>query len=907
MLVGKGDRYIYRPITLPNGIRVLLSHDPAADKAAVAMSVKVGSYSDPIEHMGMAHFLEHMLFMGTEEYPDENAYMEYIHMNGGNSNANTADEVTNYFYDIDPVRLRKSMEMFSGFFKSPLIREDALTRELQAVNSEYSVNILAEIWRRYHLFTLIAKKDSPTGKFNIGSSETLASTTREDLMNFWKCFYRPERMCLAVHGSEPLDVLEKWVNECFSDIKPYEAEYSWSDKMYLPPICQKKGDLDYRVFNEEVENKVILYRPAVNLNTEHCTMTISIVLPESITNYRNKTCVYIDELLNGTGHSGLVGTLLKEGIATKMTACLDETSINTTIQIVIELVDDNRSQISVIRDLVHHYLEMIKTNATSELYNVFKTISEKEFDANESIEPLELVEHATKTMQFYPTEEFLRHEHIWDGFNKEEFDQIIGIMLDKSKWVIMYQAKNVHDPENIIVDKFYGINYLIDVIPEENVQLLSELKSKIEWSFNVPEEKDLSEARKDSVSVSLGCIPKNIPEYPDEAAAIMCKDICQQGCSGYLVHNPKYRKNAEIKLILETDEHLADEKTYAAAIGYFRAFVKIFNEKYKFGMMASIVTLGTCESVYGFGVKFNGTPVIIEDLVERFFNEYTARDTQLFSLAKESALSCFLHEARQSPYKSTVAGISYLAGYPKFDVYKLMQAAKELLPDDLVVISKAQVKVLGVGNITEKEFEHIIARIGKYITFAPHEFSFTPKEEKLLLPTVDLQNIAVTIVHRVVLDSLLQSIATGVLLAQIFSEKFFDELRTKEEYGYIVFMSYKICMKKVYVHFTVQSTRTLDNVTARIEEFIGLVESRLAAISDDEYTTHKNSAILAIKEEAINLEDYSQELFRYWQDMGFNLENKEIISKEIQKISKENITEYSKNMSNRIIIQATKP
>jgi insulysin len=88
--VSKNDPRSYRYLVLPNGLRVILVSDPKADKAAAALSVSVGSFSDPEEIPGLAHFLEHMLFLGSEKYPGENDYSEYLSENGGYSNAYTA-------------------------------------------------------------------------------------------------------------------------------------------------------------------------------------------------------------------------------------------------------------------------------------------------------------------------------------------------------------------------------------------------------------------------------------------------------------------------------------------------------------------------------------------------------------------------------------------------------------------------------------------------------------------------------------------------------------------------------------------------------------------------------------------------------------------------------------------------
>ncbi|CAM9265328.1 unnamed protein product, partial [Discosporangium mesarthrocarpum] len=72
--------------------QVVLIHDPETDKEAAAMDVRVGQSSDPPHLQGTAHFCEHMLFLGTGKYPDENCYNAFLNSHGGSSNAYTSDE-----------------------------------------------------------------------------------------------------------------------------------------------------------------------------------------------------------------------------------------------------------------------------------------------------------------------------------------------------------------------------------------------------------------------------------------------------------------------------------------------------------------------------------------------------------------------------------------------------------------------------------------------------------------------------------------------------------------------------------------------------------------------------------------------------------------------------------------------
>ena len=93
-----------------------------ADKSAASLGVKCGTALDPVPLYGTAHFLEHMLFMGTSKYPDEAEYQQYISNNGGSTNAYTAFTETNYHFDISNEGFEGGIDRFSQFFISPAFK-----------------------------------------------------------------------------------------------------------------------------------------------------------------------------------------------------------------------------------------------------------------------------------------------------------------------------------------------------------------------------------------------------------------------------------------------------------------------------------------------------------------------------------------------------------------------------------------------------------------------------------------------------------------------------------------------------------------------------------------------------------------------------------------------------------------
>jgi len=97
----ESDPRAYRALVLENGMKVVVVSDPTTDKAAASLSVGIGSGANPADRAGLAHFLEHMLFLGTEKYPESAEYKNFISRHGGGDNAYTAFDETNYFFDIE--------------------------------------------------------------------------------------------------------------------------------------------------------------------------------------------------------------------------------------------------------------------------------------------------------------------------------------------------------------------------------------------------------------------------------------------------------------------------------------------------------------------------------------------------------------------------------------------------------------------------------------------------------------------------------------------------------------------------------------------------------------------------------------------------------------------------------------
>jgi hypothetical protein len=106
--------------------------------AACAVDFNVGFFADRATGFeGISHFLEHMVFMGSEKFPGENHFSDWLSQHWGSENACTDSEQTTFYFECHPKHLKEGLDIFSGYFLSPLLKMDAVEREVTAVESEF--------------------------------------------------------------------------------------------------------------------------------------------------------------------------------------------------------------------------------------------------------------------------------------------------------------------------------------------------------------------------------------------------------------------------------------------------------------------------------------------------------------------------------------------------------------------------------------------------------------------------------------------------------------------------------------------------------------------------------------------------------------------------------------------------
>ena len=237
------DLKSYKLINLESGLEVLLidtsklaesrqsllDDKETSHKAAAAIFVSVGSFADPMEAEGCAHFLEHMIFMGVDspKYPNaENLYDSFVSSHGGSCNAFTEGEHTVYQFDITSEYFAEALDIFACCFKSPLLSISASDREIKSIESEFSLAKGSDGTRLQQLMCDAATEGHVLRKFSWGNMNSLSTVpksknvnTHKILQEFYRKHYRPSAMKLVVLAPKSLDEIEKNVLDSFSDWK----------------------------------------------------------------------------------------------------------------------------------------------------------------------------------------------------------------------------------------------------------------------------------------------------------------------------------------------------------------------------------------------------------------------------------------------------------------------------------------------------------------------------------------------------------------------------------------------------------------------------------------------------------------------------------------------------------------
>ena len=193
---------------LENGMKVLIKTDHRAPVVVAQVWYRIGSSYEPDGITGVSHVLEHMMFKGTEKYPN-GEFNRIIAENGGKDNAFTGRDYTAYFQTLEKSRLAVSMELESDRMRGMLLDEEEFAKELQVVIEERRMRTEDKAESKvYEKFNEAAFPGHPYGRPVIGWMRDLKGLKVSDLHKWYQRYYSPANAILVVVGDvDPADVI----------------------------------------------------------------------------------------------------------------------------------------------------------------------------------------------------------------------------------------------------------------------------------------------------------------------------------------------------------------------------------------------------------------------------------------------------------------------------------------------------------------------------------------------------------------------------------------------------------------------------------------------------------------------------------------------------------------------------
>lgn len=233
----------YTKSILPNGIRLLTAPMPATRAVSIAFYVGTGSRFEREEESGASHFLEHILFKGTERRPLAQDVSETIERVGGFMNASTDREVTIYWARVARPHLSIGIDILSDMLLNSTFPADEIEKERDVILEEIHTSVDSPAQRVFHMADKIMWPDQPLGRDIAGTEESIRELSRDTIISYMREQYDPSQVVLSVAGQIEHSEIEQIVAELL------EAWPSGNPRP-MPPVDDKEPEsrvaLEYR-------------------------------------------------------------------------------------------------------------------------------------------------------------------------------------------------------------------------------------------------------------------------------------------------------------------------------------------------------------------------------------------------------------------------------------------------------------------------------------------------------------------------------------------------------------------------------------------------------------------------------------------------------------------------------------
>ena len=868
------DARDYRAIVLHNGLEALVVSDPDTDQAAAALNVSVGSGNDPDERPGLAHFLEHMLFLGTAKYPDPGEYNRFLNEHGGSSNATTSFAHTSYFFDVDAAHLEGALDRFAQFFISPRFDRAYVERERAVVHSEYVSRRRSDRLRIFAAWRQTLDPRHPLSQFLVGNAQTLAdrpgADVRDELIDFYERTYSSHLMKLVVVGREPLDVLEDLVRARFAAVPRRDFE---PPRIAVP--LYPEGLLPARLDIEPVR--------------ELRSISLSFAIPALRPHYRVHPLGLVSHLLGHEGRGSLLSALKARGWAEALSAGpgmghRDFATFRVTIQ-ATEAGLANRDDVVA---LVFAYLGLIRTEGIEPRYHEeLARMAEIGFRFLEKTEPRSHAVSLASAMHVYPVAEVLTAPWRFDDFDPELERRFLSA-LTPDRVLVTVVAKGA---DTDAVAPFQGTPYRLSPIPASTVA---------HWRDPTPDDALV--------------LPEPNPFIPGDLALI--------DAGGAGARPARIASRPGFDLWHRTDVEFAQPRTNF----YFSVRSPITNDSPRHAVLSGLLVrmandalnefaypaaiAGQSHSLYrhrrGVSVRLSGWSDKQDLLLARIVR--TLRALPLPARRFEAEKAEYARELRnvdeRRPSRRAMSQVYEMLLDPDWSDDALREALETVELEDLReyarrFFERGEVVALAHGNVTAGDAKALGRVLERELLGAMRATQVGRGRVVRLEPGARYVRWLASghedhalAVYRQGRDRGFSERATMGLLAQATGNRFFHELRTEREIGYIVFATLLSMLEVPGLALVIQSPSTPpEALHGEMAAFIRRSGAVLRDMPAAVFERHRSAVENALLEPETRLDERTE---RYWGEIDrehYEFDRRERLLEALRAVTREELAD----------------
>jgi insulysin len=442
------DARTYELVQLDNGLRALLISDPDTDMAAASLVVHTGSSADPADRPGLAHLLEHMLFLGSDRFPEASAYREFVAAHGGSSSAETATETTQFSFEVEHAALPATFERFARSFVAPSLDPRSVERERNAVESEFRLYVRDEGDRAVRLLQLTANPAHPLTRPSNGTLETLSDREGDpvhaDLREYHAAHYSASEMAVAVLGRAPLPELHGLV------------EHHLAEVPRLPPVQDEPPPPLFLPEHLGVRIEAVSLEPWTELS-------LQFVLPPQREVWPAAPADYVASILAHEGPGTLFAALKSAGWIESLTAGTDGTEDVDVLMVIFRLTDAGTAHVSEIVAAVFESLAQIRAAGVEpSRVQEDRTLRQLAFRFAQEPSPEQAVMSAAQALHTYPPEHVLDHPAILADLEPALLEATLSLLTPDRLRLVVTRPDAPTDQLDPLYDLAWAIRPLTD-------------------------------------------------------------------------------------------------------------------------------------------------------------------------------------------------------------------------------------------------------------------------------------------------------------------------------------------------------------------------------------------------------------------------------------------------------------